>query len=494
MAVLDIQITNSSLKDIQGALGATLDEGTWISTSYLVAEIIVIPLTGWLSQVFSVRRYLVLNAGLFVLFSMCCAWSWDLTSMIAFRALQGITGGALIPMAMTVILTELPPEKRSIGMALFSITATFAPTIGPTLGGWLTDNYGWQYIFYINLIPGLFLLAAVWTSLAKEPFRWDLLKRGDWLGILTMGIGLGSLQIVLEEGNRKDWFGSEMIVLFSILAAVFLVLFLWRQLTAAHPLLNLKLLKKWNFSMSAVVNVILGVGLYGSVFLLPTYLAQVQGYNALQIGQAMIWVGLPQLFIIPFVPFLMKKVDARILIACGVLLFAVSCWLNVWLTADTGMDQLVIPQLVRALGQPLIFIPLSSVAMAGIVGAEAAGASAMFNMMRNLGGSLGIAAIATLLTRREQFHFLRLGESVSLLSSATQQRIDQLTQLFISRGSDIVTAQQQAIAALSNMLHKQSLIMAYGDCFYVMALLLLSGILAVLLLRKAAPSTNAAVH
>lgn len=494
MAVLDIQITNSSLKDIQGALGATLDEGTWISTSYLVAEIIVIPLTGWLSQVLSLRRYLLINASLFVLFSMLCAWSWDLNSMIMFRALQGITGGALIPMALTVVMTELPVNKRPIGMALFSLTATFAPTIGPTLGGWLTENYGWQYIFYLNLIPGLLLIAALWFTLPKEPLKLDLLKRGDWWGIIAMAVGLGSLQMVLEEGNRKDWFGSELIITFTAIAAVFLMLFVIRQLTAEHPLLNLKLLKKWNFSMAAIVNVILGVGLYGSIFLLPTFLAQVQGYNALQIGQAMIWVGLPQLFIIPTIPLLMKRIDPRILIACGVSLFAISCWLNVFMTQNTAMEQLVIPQLVRAFGQPLIFIPLSTVAMAGITGPDAAGASAMFNMMRNLGGSIGIAAIATLLTRREQFHFLRVGESVSAFNLSTQQRLSEFTQMFASRGIDLVSAQHQATALISGSLHRQSLIMAYGDCFYVMAAMLLIGVVAVLLLRKAPSTANAAAH
>jgi len=204
MAVLDIQITNASLKDIQAALGATLEEGSWISTAYLVAEIVVIPLSGWLARVFSIRRYLVVNAALFIFFSICCAWAWNLPSMIVFRALQGFTGDILIPMAFTIILTTLPPAKQLIGIAMFAITAVFAPAIGPTVGGWLTENFSWQYIFYLNLIPGLLLVSAVWYRLDPQPLQLRLLKQGDWWGIISMAIGLSSLQVVLEEGNRKD--------------------------------------------------------------------------------------------------------------------------------------------------------------------------------------------------------------------------------------------------------------------------------------------------
>ncbi|GAB1544952.1 hypothetical protein NUACC21_76280 [Scytonema sp. NUACC21] len=208
MAVLDIQITNASLQEIQATLGATLEEGSWISTAYLVAEIVVIPLTGWLSRVFSLRWYLLVNTALFIFFSICCAWAWNLNSMIVFRALQGFAGGVLIPTAMAVVLTYLPPSKQPVGLAAFGLTAVFAPSIGPTLGGWLTENYSWQYSFYINIFPGLLMLAGVWYGIKQERPQLQLLKQGDWLGIISMAIGLGSLQIVLEEGSRKDWFGT----------------------------------------------------------------------------------------------------------------------------------------------------------------------------------------------------------------------------------------------------------------------------------------------
>ena len=492
MAVLDIQITNSSLKDITAALGATLEEGSWISTSYLVAEIVVIPLTGWLSQVFSARLYLLVNASLFVFFSIACGWAWNLPSMILFRACQGFSGGVLIPMAFTVLLTTLPPKKQSIGLALFAITATFAPSIGPTFGGWLTENLSWHYVFYINLIPGSMLLAAVWYAIDPKPVQLRMLRQGDWFGILAMAIGLGSLQVVLEEGSRKDWFGSPMIVRLTMLAGIFLTIFFIIELTRKKPFINLRLLTGRNFALASIVNVALGLGLYGSVYIMPLYLAQIQGYSAMQIGEVLMWVGFPQLLIIPFVPKLMQRIDIRLLIGTGIVLFAVSCWMNSSLTNQSAIDQLRWSQLVRAAGQPLIMVPLSSVATAGLPPSQAGSASGLFNMMRNLGGSLGIAVIATLLTQRENFHSNRLGESVSLYDPTTQARLSQLTQSFVSKGADLATAQQQAIAILDRIVRRESLVMAYNDCFYVVACaLLLSGV-AVLFFKKVKTSGGAA--
>ena len=494
MAVLDIQITNASLKDIQAALGATLEEGSWISTAYLVAEIVVIPLTGWLSRVFSTRRYLLMNAALFIFFSMCCAWSWNLNSMILFRALQGFTGGVLIPIAFTIILTTLPPGKQPIGLAMFAITATFAPSIGPTLGGWLTENYSWQYIFYLNLIPGLLLLAGVWYGISAKPMQLQLLKQGDWWGILAMAIGLGSLQVVLEEGTRKDWFSSTFIVRLAITAIVFLSLFLWIEFTRKQPFINLRLLGRRNLGLSTIVSLTLGLGLYGSVYILPLYLAQVQGYNPLQIGEVIMWAGVPQLFIVPLVPKLMQRFDIRLMIGIGLSLFAVSCFMNSTMTHNTGIAELRWSQVVRAMGQPLIMVPLSSIATSDIEPSQAGSASGLFNMMRNLGGSIGIAALATLLTRREQFHSNHIGEAISLYSPETQQRLEQMTQSFIRLGADSQTAHQQAIAAISNIVRREAYIMAYNDCFYFIGLaLLLSGIV-VLFFKKVKATGGTAAH
>ncbi len=496
MAILDIQITNSSLKDIQGSLSATLEEGSWISTAYLVAEIVVIPLTGWLAIVFSKRLYLLVNAALFVFFSICCANAWDLNSMIAFRALQGFSGGVLIPMAFTIMLTTLPATKRAVGLALFGLTATFAPTIGPTLGGWLTETYGWEYIFYLNVVPGALLLASVWFTMEQEPLNLGLLKKGDWWGILSMILGLGSLQIVLEEGSRKDWFGSELIVRLAVVAVVFLTLFFWIEFTRKEPFINLRLIGMRNFGLGSIVNLALGLGLYGSVYILPLYLAQVQGYNSMQIGQVIMWAGIPQLFIIPFLPWLTKRFDIRVLVGIGVSLFALSCFMNAGMTNLTGADQLQWSQIVRALGQPLIITPLSSIATSEIaMGSKDSGsASGLFNMTRNLGGSLGIACLSTLLTQREQFHSNRLGESVSLYSPQTQERIEQMTQAFMNRGINAYTAHDQAIATIGNLVRREAYVMAFNDCFYFIGMgLLLSGV-AIFFLKKVTIAGGGGAH
>ncbi|UBF27105.1 multidrug efflux MFS transporter [Kovacikia minuta CCNUW1] len=494
MAVLDIQVTNASLKDITGALGATIDEGSWISTGYLVAEIVVIPMTGWLAQVFSVRRYLLVNATLFLMFSIACAFAVNLPMMILFRAGQGFTGGVLIPMAFTVILITLPPSKQPIGLSLFSITATFAPSIGPTIGGWLTDNFGWEYIFYINIVPGLMLIAGVWYGLAAKPMQLNLLRNGDWWGIITMAIGFASFEFFADEGNRKDWFSSEEIQHAAIIAAIMLPLFVVIQFTRKQPLLNLRLLGRRNFGLAIVITLALGFGLYGSTFILPLYLSTVQGYNAVQIGETIAWAGIPQLFITPFVPKLMKRFDLRLLVAVGLTLFGISCFMNSNMTHDTGIDQLIPAQIVRALGQPLLLTPLSSISSAGIEAKQIGSASAIYNMARNLGGSVGIAILGTLQSRRERFHSNRLVDNVSLSNPITLDRIDQLTEFFTTQGADPVTAHNQAIAQIATIVRREANVQSFNDCFLFMGFTLFAAALLVLLLKKVKPTGGAVGH
>jgi DHA2 family multidrug resistance protein len=486
MAVLNIQIVNASLADIQGAIGAGVDDGAWISTSYLVAEIVVIPLTAWLAQVFSVRRYLIANAALFVAFSIACAFAQNLHQMIALRAVQGFTGGVLIPVAFTIVITQLPMSKRPIGLALFGLGATFAPAIGPTIGGYLTENWGWEYIFYVNLVPGIAMIAMLWFSLDRAPMNLKLLKSGDWSGVAAIAIGLAALQTALEEGNKDDWLGSPYIVRLLLIAAAALSLFVWIELTRDKPLLNLRLIARRNFGFGLVANFLLGVALYGSVYLIPVYLARVQGYNAQQIGEVLAWTGLPQLLLIPFIPTLMQRFDPRWLIGIGFALFATSNFMNAWMTPDYAGEQLMWPNIVRAVGQALAFTPLIAVANGGIEPANAGSASAIFNMGRNLGGAIGIATLQTFVTRREQFHSNVLMNSVSTLKEATRERIDQLTQYFLSHGvSDPSAAAHQALVAVGNTVRRQAFIMAFSDTFFLLGVALVAALTAAMLLKKA---------
>ncbi|MGO4378333.1 DHA2 family efflux MFS transporter permease subunit [Pseudoduganella sp. RAF19] len=484
MAVLDIQITNASLKDILGALNATQEEGSWISTAYLIAEIIVIPLTALLTRTFSMRGYMMGTTGLFLLFSTLCGAAWNLPSMIAFRMMQGFTGGALIPMAMTLVMAKLPPSKRAVGMAIFGLTATLAPSMGPTLGGYLTELYGWPSIFYINWVPGILLISGVAYGLDKEKRQLDQLFNSDWLGIGFMALGLGSLTVFLEEGNTKDWFDSTFIVTFAALAIVGLLGWVVTSAMREHPFVNLRLYGQRNFLVATALSAVMGMGLYGSSFLLPLYLGQIAGYSPMQIGEVIMWAGLPQLFIMPVVARLSQKIDNRILCSFGLLLFGASCIMNAYMDASTGYDQLLWSQVVRALGQPFVMLTLSNFAMNGIDMKDTPSASSLFNMTRNLGGSIGIALLATALTQREHFHSARLGEAVTGFSLATQQRLDALTQSFIGKGFDPLTASDKALKAVDSIVRRESFVMAYNDGFFIVGGILLSCILILWLSDK----------
>ncbi|MHC2516783.1 MDR family MFS transporter [Bradyrhizobium diazoefficiens] len=495
MAVLNIQIVNASLADIQGAIGAGIDDGGWISTSYLIAEIVVIPLSGWLAQVFSIRIYLLTNAILFLVFSAACALAQDLPQMIVLRAVQGFSGGVLIPMAFTLIITLLPKAKQPIGLALFAISATFAPAIGPTIGGYLTENWGWEYIFYVNLVPGTLMIAMLWFSLEAKPMKLSLLREGDWPGIVTMAIGLSALQTVLEEGNKDDWFGSPFIVKLSIIAVIALTAFLVIELTAKKPLLNLRLLVRRNFGFGILANFLLGIALYGSVFIMPVYLSRIQGYNAEQIGMVLAWTGLPQLLLIPLVPRLMQRFDARIIIGVGFALFAASNFMNIYMTNDYATDQLFWPNVVRAVGQAFVFAPLSAVATAGIEPENAGSASGLFNMMRNLGAAIGIALLQTVLTKREQYHSNVLMQSVSMFEQATRTRLEQLTQYFVNHGIlDRADASHRAYVAIGHIVQKQAYILAFSDTFYLLGMALIVALIAVLFLKKPGQTSAGGAH
>lgn len=487
MAVLDIQITNSSLKDIQGALSATLEEGSWISTSYLVAEIIMIPLTAWLVQLLSARRLAVWVSIGFLISSLLCSMAWSLESMIVFRALQGFTGGALIPLAFTLTLIKLPEHHRAKGMALFALTATFAPSIGPTLGGWLTENWGWEYIFYINVPPGLLMIAGLMYGLDKKAPHWELLKSTDYAGIVTLAMGLGCLQVFLEEGHRKDWLESQLIVGLGSVALISLVLFVILQLSRDNPLINLRILRERNFGLTSIASVGMGLGLYGSIYLLPLYLAQIQNYNALQIGEVIMWMGIPQLFLIPLVPKLMKVISPKWLCAIGFALFGISSFYSGVLNPDFAGEQFNHIQIVRALGQPLIMVTISLIATAYIQPQDAGSASSLFNILRNLGGAIGIALLATLLDSRAKTYFDYLREALVPGNAAVDERLSLLTEQLGS--------QQAALAKLSEITHQQATIMAYNDAFHFVGLALAISMLAVLLTRKLpAGATGGAAH
>jgi DHA2 family multidrug resistance protein len=483
MAVINVQTTNASLEHIQGSLSANLDEGSWISTAYLTAEIVAIPLSAWLCRLFSLRRYILVNTALFLLFSVLCALAWDLHSMIVFRVLSGFTGGVMIPVSFMLILRLLPAPKRALGFALFGLSVTLAPCLGPTIGGWLTENYGWQWIFYLQIVPGALMFAAFWHSLECEPMKLHLLGQGDWVGILSMAIGLGALTIVLEEGNRRDWLSSDFIVRGIVIAVLALIVFVLAELRRGEPLVNLRLLRRRNFAIASAIGLFFGLGLFGSIYLIALYLIQVQGYNPLHIGEVMMWIGIPQLLVFPIVLRATNRVDHRWLLALGIALFSLSCFMNVNMTHDSAYWQLVSSNVVRAIGQPFIMLPLSMIAIAGIERQQSGSASSLYNGVRMLGGTIGISLLGTCLTTRQHFHSNHALEFISSYERSIQERLATLTRHFLEYGTDPELARSQALAAISDIARRETLVMAYNDVFYLMGAAFLLSLVLVPLLK-----------
>jgi DHA2 family multidrug resistance protein len=495
MAILNIQITNASLLNIEGGIGTGVDNGSWISTSYLIGEIVVIPLTDYLSRVFSFRNVMLWFASLFAAFSVACAFATDLPTMIAFRAFQGFFGGVLIPMAFTLVFTKLPKAQQPIGLAMFSLAVTFAPAIGPTIGGYLTENYGWQTIFFVNVVPTGVMVTTLYLTLERQPLNLGLLREGDWFGIAAMAVGLSALQAVLEEGNKNDWFGSPFIVKLAIVAGVSLALFVANELLVEKPLLRLKLLTQRNFGLGTVAAIFIGFALFGSIYLLPAYLGQVQRYNAEQIGTVLAWTGLPQLLLIPLVPKLMQRFDIRYIAFAGTALFAASSFMNMWMSVNYSGDQLFAPNIVRAVGQALLLTPLSAISLGSVAPQDAPAASGISNMMRNLGGAIGTAVLATIVTKREQFHSNIIGQAVDLGREEVRERIATMTDYFMAHGmTDPAGARHQAIIALGKSVKQQALVMGFSDTFAVVGIVLILAGIALLLTSKPKGAPAAGSH
>jgi DHA2 family multidrug resistance protein len=490
LAILNIQVVSSSLADIQGAIGTGADEGGWIVTSYLVAEIIIIPMSGWLARILSVRTYLLGSTFFFIVLTVACGFATNLGQMIVLRALQGLAGGALIPLAFSIIMTRLPPSKHPLGLTIYSVSAIFAPSIGPVIGGYFNETFGWQSIFYVSVLPGAAMFAMLWYSLEREPRHFDQLRQGDWLGIATIAVGLGALETVLEEGNKNDWFESPYIVRLAVVAMSALILFTIVEFIRKAPLLHLRLFARRNFGLGSIANFFFGLSMYGWLYIVPVYLARIQGYDAEQIGEVLIWIGLPQLVFLPIMPRVIRVVAPKYLVIAGYTLFIVGSLLATRLSGDFSGPQFIFSSLVRALAQSMVMMPLSAIAVAGIEREYAGSASALFNMGRNLGGAIGIAVLQTFLTKREQFHSDVLTSQVSLLSAATRARLEQFSSFFMGHLSAApALAQHEAVIATARVLRRQAMIMAFDDTIILQSALLGLALIGILFLKKGQAST-----
>ncbi|MBC7458913.1 MAG: DHA2 family efflux MFS transporter permease subunit [Bdellovibrionaceae bacterium] len=484
MAILDIQVTNASLRDISGALNLGLSESGWISSSYLIAEIIVIPLTAFLSQVFGLKRYMLLNCLIFLIASIMCGLSWNLPTMIFCRALQGLSGGTLIPLSFQIILTMMPEKQKPLGLTIFGLTVTLAPTLGPSLGGYLTDQYGWRSIFFVNIIPGLIMIMLLNFGLLTEKFDLEKLKKFDWISLFFLVIGLSGITYILEDGPKKDWFDSLDIRWGLIMAILGTPIFIVRQLYSKNPLLKLTLFRNRNFALGTIITAVAGCALFSGIYGLSLYLAQVQDYSAAEIGKVLMWVGLPQLLVMPFLPLLMRRVDMRLLAILGLLMFAYSNYINSLLNVNVSGEELKVSLWIRALGQPLFVIPLSAMAMALVSKTEAGEGSSIFNMMRNLGASLGIALTTTFIIKRQTIHMFQMTERLSAFDNRLVEKMYMTEMQLRGAGLDAATARIQSAKEIIQPVLRDSLIESFSDIFFVLTWALLGCCVLVLMLKK----------
>lgn len=477
MATLDISIVNSALPTIQGEIGASATEGTWIATSYLVAEIVIIPLTAWLERVFGLKRFLLVMAALFTLFSVVCGFASTLPMMIIGRIGQGFTGGAMIPTGMTIIATRLPRHQQPVGTALFGSTLIMGPVLGPLAGGWLTENYSWHYAFFINIPVCAVLVTFLIVGLKTAPMKLDDLRQADWFGIVGMALGLGGLTVVLEEGNREQWFESALIWRLSAVTLVGFVCIALGQWRAPRPVVRLALLRNRAFAAVFVLGLLIGAVLYGTSYVIPQFLAAIAGYNAQQSGGVVFLSGIPAAMMMPLFPLLVARLDVRAAVVTGMLLMAGTCWIDTELTAASDGGDFVVSQLMRGLGQAMSMLFLNQAAIASVKPSEAGDASGLFNAARNLGGSIALALLATLQDRRLEFHHQRLYDAIPANGTDVQAWVQQST------GGTGFDATLAAIRSIDNQVLREALVMSFTDEFVALAWAIVIVLPLVLLLR-----------
>lgn len=472
IAQLDIQIVSASLNEIGGGLSAGKDEMAWVQTSYLIAEIIIIPLSGWLSRVFSTRWLFTLSAGAFTVMSVACGLAWNIQSMIVFRALQGAAGASMIPLVFTTAFIYYQGKELGLAAAVVSALASLSPMLGPTLGGWITDNLEWRWLFYINIVPGLYLLMSIPFLVDVDKPNLALLKDADYPGIALLALTLGCLEYSLEEGARWGWFDDSTIILTSGLTLVSALLFTIRTLTISNPIMDLYAFKDKNFSLGCFFSFAGGVGIFSTVYLTPVFLGQVRGFSSMDIGVAVCTTGIFQILSVPLYLYLSKKINLQWLLMVGLGGFAFSMFLFTPITHQWGWQELLLPQAIRGVSQQFAMAPIVTLTLGGIPKERLKLASGVFNLTRNLGGAIGIALCGTILNNRTNFHFQRIGEKVASVPQTVNEFITRSTAIFTQGGSDGTTGLLAATKLLSQMMMLQAQTMAFFDAFFLISILL----------------------
>lgn len=486
LATLDISIVNSALPTIQGEIGATGTEGTWIATAFLVAEIVIIPLSAWLERLLGLRTLLIVAVTLFTAFSVVCGVATTLMAMIVGRTGQGLMGGILIPTAMTIVAKRLPPSQQPIGMALFGMTVVLGPVMGPLIGGWLTENLSWHYAFFVNVPVCALLLLLLFIGLPHEKPDWIYLREADWAGIAGMILGLGGMTVVLEEGHREEWFESSMIVQLTIVTIIGFALLAYGQRYARKPVLKLRLMLNRQFASVVVMALALGMVMYGSTYVIPQFLSVISDYNALQTGLVIFWMGVPAFLMMPFLPLMIRRVHIRIAVGTGLLVMASSCFISISLTAESGGGVFTESQFLRGIGMILTMMFLNQATVASVAKEDAGDASGIFNAARNLGGSFALAGLASFQDQRLWHHSRRMEETLNANSARLQDYLDGLA---ASLGSP-----QAALQMLAGTIQRDAFVMTYNDVFLVMGVITLATVPLVWFLKPLPKNASLSMH
>ncbi len=484
MEVLDTTVVNVSLPHIAGSLSASIDEATWALTSYLVANAIILPMTGWLASMFGRKRLLMLSVVGFTGSSFLCGLAPTLSALIVFRVMQGATGGALQPLSQAVLLEAFPPQDRGKAMGFWGLGIVVAPILGPVLGGWLTDNYSWRWVFYINIPVGIASIVMTKLYIFDPPYLRSENRNVDYWGIGMLAVGIGALQIVLDKGQQEDWFGSNFIVGLTIVSAVTLAALIWHELTTRDPIVDLRVLKARSYAVGVFLMTIVGFVLYGSMVLLPIMLQTLLGYPPLQAGIAMAPRGVGSFFMMPLTGLMTGRFDARKLLTAGLLVGGTTLLWLAQLNLQAGYWDIFWPQLIQGVGMSLLFVPLTTVAMDPIPREKMGYATSLFNLMRNIGGSVGIAATGTMLARHSQSTTALLGANVTPYDAASQSMLYNLRASFMAAGADATTAGERANAALFGLVQRQATMVSFVGIFQLLGILFIALVPLVLLMKR----------
>ena len=484
MEVLDTTVVNVSLPHIAGSLGATPDEATWALTSYLVANAIVLPMTGWLANQFGRKRLLMFSVAGFTIASFVCGLAPNLPVLIIFRIIQGATGGGLQPLSQAILLEVFPPEERGKAMAFWALGIVVAPMLGPVMGGWLTDSYSWRWVFYINVPIGVIALLMTQTFVFDPSYIRRQAGRIDYWGMGLLAVGIGALQIMLDKGQEEDWFTSHFIVVLAALAFFGLAIFIGRELRTDHPVVDLRVFRNRTYATGVFLMTVLGFVLYGSTVLIPLLLQTLLGYPALQAGIVMLPRGLGSFIFMPIVGILMSKIEARKLLTAGVLISSLSFWRFSHLAIGVGYWDFFWPLIIQGSAMGLLFVPLTTITNDSIPKEQMGNATSLFNLMRNIGASIGIASVTTLVARHQQVHLNTLGAHVNPYDAQARSMIEAMKRSLMAAGADPITATQQAYASIFGMVQRQATMMAFNDAFRTLMILFLLMLPLILIMKK----------